>query len=112
MQDLPSADRPTLYSMQASFLAAIYCMGLGTLTTAFRLFAESITMAIDGGLHRDVGAYDIFNPIEREVRKVSPDPNVADVELSLTFIIMYSSGRSGPSTAGTSSRGRASAGRP
>lgn len=26
-------------------------------------------MAIDGGLHRDVGGYDIFNPIEREVRK-------------------------------------------
>lgn len=33
--------------------------------------SHSITMAIDGGLHRDVGAYDIFNPIEREVRKVS-----------------------------------------
>lgn len=40
MQDLPNADRPTLYSMQASFLAAIYCMGLGTLSKAFMLFAE------------------------------------------------------------------------
>lgn len=44
-------------------------MGLGTLSKAFMLFAESITMALDGGLHRDVGDYDIFNPIEREVRK-------------------------------------------
>jgi hypothetical protein len=69
MQDLPSADRPTLYSMQANFLAAIYCMGLGTLSKAFQLFAEAITMSIDGGLHRDVGEYDIFDPIEREVRK-------------------------------------------
>lgn len=87
MQDLPSADRPTLYSMQASFLAAIYCMGLGTLTTAFRLFAESITMAIDGGLHRDVGAYDIFNPIEREVRKVSRSLLLADHRVhELTFL--------------------------
>lgn len=94
MQDLPSADRPTLYSMQANFLAvrsppcpaprkaaradvsplsrcqAIYCMGLGTLSKAFQLFAEAITMCVDGGLHRDVGEYAIFDPIEREVRKV------------------------------------------
>jgi hypothetical protein len=31
-------------------------------------------MAIDGGLHRDVGAYAIFDPIEREVRKVRSCP--------------------------------------
>jgi hypothetical protein len=41
MQDLPSADRPTLYSIQANFLTGIYAMGLGLLSPAFMLFAQS-----------------------------------------------------------------------
>lgn len=72
LRDLPSADRPTLYSIQAAFLAAIYAFGLGNLSKAFSLQAESITLCLDGGLHRSVDAYDHFDAIEKETRKVSP----------------------------------------
>lgn len=71
LRDLPSADRPTLYSIQAAFLAAIYAFGLGNLSKAFSLQAESITLCLDGGLHRSVDAYDHFDAIEKETRKVS-----------------------------------------
>jgi hypothetical protein len=54
LRDLPSADRPTLYSIQA-----------------FSLLAESVTLCLDGGLHRSVEGYDYFNAIEAEMRKVS-----------------------------------------
>lgn len=69
LRDLPSADRPTLYSIQAAFLAAIYAFGLGTLSKAFALQAESITLCLDGGLHRSVDGYDHFDAIEKETRK-------------------------------------------
>lgn len=69
LRDLPSADRPTLYSIQAAFLAAIYAFGLGNLSKAFALQAESVTLCLDGGLHRSVDSYDHFNPIECETRK-------------------------------------------
>ena len=69
LRDLPSADRPTLYSIQAAFLAAIYAFGLGNLSKAFALLAESITLCLDGGLHRSVDSYDHFNVVEKETRK-------------------------------------------
>lgn len=69
LRDLPSADRPTLYSIQAAFLAAIYAFGLGNLSKAFALQAESVTLCLDGGLHRSVDVYDHFNAVERETRK-------------------------------------------
>lgn len=69
LRDLPSADRPTLYSIQAAFLAAIYAFGLGNLSKACALQAESITLCLDGGLHRSVDQYDHFNAVERETRK-------------------------------------------
>jgi hypothetical protein len=72
LRDLPSADRPTLYSIQAAFLAAVYAFGLGNLSKAFALQAESITLCLDGGLHRSVDGYDHFDAVEKETRKVSP----------------------------------------
>ncbi|WVQ78679.1 hypothetical protein IAT38_000766 [Cryptococcus sp. DSM 104549] len=69
LRDLPSADRPTLYSIQAAFLAAIYAFGLGNLSKAFALQAESITLCLDGGLHRSVDGYDHFDAVEKETRK-------------------------------------------
>lgn len=69
LRDLPSADRPTLYSIQAAYLAAIYAFGLGTLSKAFSLLAESVTLCLDGGLHRSVEGYEYFTPIEQEMRK-------------------------------------------
>jgi hypothetical protein len=71
LRDLPSADRPTLYSIQAAFLAAVYAFGLGNLSKAFALQAESITLCLDGGLHRSVDGYDHFDAVEKETRKVS-----------------------------------------
>lgn len=71
LRDFPAADRPTLYSMQAAFLAAIYAFGLGNLSKAFALQAESITLCLDGGLHRSVDGYDHFDAVEKETRKVS-----------------------------------------
>ena len=70
LRDLPSADRPTLYSIQAAFLAAVYAFGLGNLSKAFALQAESITLCLDGGLHRSVDGYDHFDAVEKETRKV------------------------------------------
>ena len=83
LRDLPSADRPTLYSIQAAFLAAIYAFGLGNLSKAFALQAESFTLCLDAGLHRSVDGYDHFNAIEKETRKVSVHPRQAGSPPSL-----------------------------
>ncbi|KAJ3494130.1 hypothetical protein NLJ89_g10873 [Agrocybe chaxingu] len=69
LRTLPIADRPTLYNIQANLIAAVYAVGLGKLSKAAALLAESATMSIDAGLHRSADNYDLFDPIEDEVRK-------------------------------------------
>ena len=69
IRTLPIADRPTLYNIQASLIAAVYAVGLGKLTKTAALLAEAVTMSIDAGLHRSADTYDLFDPIEDEVRK-------------------------------------------
>ncbi|KAF8960829.1 fungal-specific transcription factor domain-containing protein [Flammula alnicola] len=69
LRTLPIADRPTLYNIQANLIAAVYGVGLGKLSKAAALLAEAITMSIDAGLHRSADSYDLFDPIEDEVRK-------------------------------------------
>lgn len=66
---LPIADRPTLYTIQADLVAAVYAVGLGKLSKAAALLSEAITVSIDAGLHRSAHSYDLFNPIEEEIRK-------------------------------------------
>ena len=69
LRTLPTADRPTLYTVQSVFVAAVYAIGLGKLSKAFALLSEAITLSIDAGLHRSAEAYDCFDSIEEEVRK-------------------------------------------
>lgn len=69
LRTLPTADRPTTYTVQSILIAGVYAVGLGKLSKAFALLAEAITLSIDSGLHRSADAYDIFDPIEDEVRK-------------------------------------------
>ncbi|KDQ51837.1 hypothetical protein JAAARDRAFT_40663 [Jaapia argillacea MUCL 33604] len=69
LRTLPSSDRPTLYTIQAVLIAGVYAVGLGKLSKAFSLLAEAVTLSIDAGLHRSADAYDIFDPIEEQVRK-------------------------------------------
>jgi Fungal specific transcription factor domain len=69
LRSLPSADRPTLYTVQAVLIAGVYAIGLGKLSKAFALLSESVTLSIDTGLHRTSEGYDCFDPIEDEVRK-------------------------------------------
>lgn len=69
LRTLPTADRPTLYTVQSVFVAAVYAVGLGKLSRAFALLSEAITLSIDAGLHRSAEAYDCFDPVEEEVRK-------------------------------------------
>lgn len=69
LRTLPTADRPTLYTVQSVFVAAVYAIGLGKLSRGFALLSEAITLSIDAGLHRSAEAYDCFDPIEEEVRK-------------------------------------------
>ena len=69
IRSLPIADRPTLYNIQASLVAAVYAVGLGKLSKTAALLAEAVTMSIDAGLHRSADNYDLFDPIEDEVRK-------------------------------------------
>ncbi|KAL6302938.1 fungal-specific transcription factor domain-containing protein [Sparassis latifolia] len=69
LRTLPSADRPTLYTVQSVLIAGVYAVGLGQLSKAFALLAEAVTLSIDAGLHRSVDDYDVFDPIEDEVRK-------------------------------------------
>jgi hypothetical protein len=44
-------------------------VGLGKLSKAASLLSEAITVSIDAGLHRSADTYDLFDPIEDEVRK-------------------------------------------
>lgn len=69
LRTLPIGDRPTPYNIQANLIAAVYAVGLGKLSKAAALLAEAVTMCIDGGLHRSADNYDLFDPIEDEVRK-------------------------------------------
>ncbi|KZT25557.1 hypothetical protein NEOLEDRAFT_349104 [Neolentinus lepideus HHB14362 ss-1] len=69
LRTLPTADRPTLYTIQAVLIAGVYAVGLGKLSRAFALLSEAITLSIDAGLHRSADAYDIFDSVEEEVRK-------------------------------------------
>lgn len=69
LRTLPTADRPTLYTVQSVLVAAVYAVGLGKLSKAFALLSEAVTLSFDAGLHRSVEAYDCFDPIEDEVRK-------------------------------------------
>jgi hypothetical protein len=50
LRTLPIADRPTLYTIQADLIAAVYAVGLGKLSKAASLLSEAITVCIDGGL--------------------------------------------------------------
>lgn len=69
LRTLAIADRPTLYNIQANLIAAVYGVGLGRISRAAALLAEAVTMCIDAGLHRSADTYDLFDPIEDEVRK-------------------------------------------
>jgi hypothetical protein len=69
LRTLPIADRPTLYTIQADLVAAIYAVGLCKLSKAAALLSEAVTVCIDAGLHRTADNYDLFDPIEDEVRK-------------------------------------------
>ena len=51
-----ASDQPCLYLIQSTFLSAIYCIGLGKLSRGFALFAESVTLSIDAGMHRNADA--------------------------------------------------------
>lgn len=69
LRTLPSADRPTVYTVQSVLVAGVYAVGSGKLSKAFALLAESVTLSLDTGLHRSADAYDVFDSIEDEVRK-------------------------------------------
>ncbi|CAG7851439.1 SubName: Full=Uncharacterized protein {ECO:0000313/EMBL:CCA71412.1} [Serendipita indica DSM 11827] len=69
LRALPAADRPTLYTVQAVLVAAVYAVGLGRLSKGFSLLSEAVTLSIDAGLHRSSEAYDCFDQIETEIRK-------------------------------------------
>jgi len=44
-------------------------VGLGHISRAAALLAQSVTMCIDAGLHHSLDLYNLFNPIENEVHK-------------------------------------------
>lgn len=69
LRSLPTADQPTVYTVQSVLIAGVYAIGLGKLSRAFALLSEAITLSIDAGLHRTADAYDLFDPVEDEVRK-------------------------------------------
>jgi hypothetical protein len=69
LRTLPIADHPTLYTIQADLIAAVYAVGLGKLSKAAALLSEAVTVCIDAGLHRTADTYDLFDPIDDEVRK-------------------------------------------
>lgn len=66
---LPTADKPTLYTIQSNLIAGVYAIGLGRLSKGAALLSEAITTSIDAGLHRSADTWDLFDPIEDEVRK-------------------------------------------
>jgi hypothetical protein len=57
-----STDRPTMYTIQGVFVAAVYAVGLGKLSKGSALLAEAITLSIDAGIHRsaDLCVYLLF----------------------------------------------------
>ncbi|THH32205.1 hypothetical protein EUX98_g1996 [Antrodiella citrinella] len=69
LRAMPTADRPTLYTVQSVLIAGVYAVGLGKLSKAFALISEAITLSIDSGLQRSADAYDVFDAVENEVRK-------------------------------------------
>lgn len=69
LRTLPGADKPTLYTIQSVLIAGVYAVGLGRLSKAFALISEAITLSFDCGLHRSADDYDLFDPVEDEVRK-------------------------------------------
>ncbi|KAI1792308.1 fungal-specific transcription factor domain-containing protein [Ganoderma leucocontextum] len=69
LRTLPGADKPTLYTIQSVLIAGVYAVGLGRLSKAFALLSEAITLSFDAGLHRSADDYDLFDPVEDEVRK-------------------------------------------
>jgi hypothetical protein len=69
LRTLPIADRPTLYTIQADLVAAVYAVGLGRLSKAAALLSEAVSYSIDAGLQRSADTYDLFDPIEDETRK-------------------------------------------
>ncbi|KAH9913695.1 fungal-specific transcription factor domain-containing protein [Epithele typhae] len=69
LRTLPGADKPTLYTIQSVLIAGVYAVGLGRLSKAFALLAEAVTLSMDAGLHRSADDYDLFDPVEDEVRK-------------------------------------------
>ncbi|RPD56509.1 hypothetical protein L226DRAFT_531350 [Lentinus tigrinus ALCF2SS1-7] len=69
LRTLPGADKPTLYTIQSVLIAGVYAVGLGRLSKAFALISEAITLSFDSGLHRSADDYDLFDPVEDEVRK-------------------------------------------
>ncbi|KAF8628549.1 hypothetical protein AX15_003828 [Amanita polypyramis BW_CC] len=69
LRTLPISDRPTLYNIQANLVAAVYAVGLGRTSKAASLLAEAVTTCIDSGMHRSAETWDLFDPIEDELRK-------------------------------------------
>ncbi|KAK2467633.1 hypothetical protein APHAL10511_000488 [Amanita phalloides] len=69
LRTLPIADRPTLYNIQANLVAAVFAVGLGRMSKTASLLGEAVTMCIDAGMHRSAETWDLFDPIEDEVRK-------------------------------------------
>ncbi|KAM6495014.1 Fungal specific transcription factor domain containing protein [Amanita muscaria] len=69
LRTLPIADRPTVYTIQANLIAAVYAVGLGRTSRGASLLSEAVTMCIDAGMHRSADTWDLFDPIEDEVRK-------------------------------------------
>lgn len=69
LRTLPISDRPTLYAIQADLVAAVYAVGLGKLSRAASLLSEAVSFCIDAGMHRSADTYDLFDPIEEQVRK-------------------------------------------
>jgi len=44
-------------------------VGLGRISRAAALLAQSVTMCIDAGLHRSLDSYNLFNPVKNKVCK-------------------------------------------
>ncbi|KAF8212897.1 hypothetical protein K438DRAFT_1805221 [Mycena galopus ATCC 62051] len=55
--------------LQADLIAAVDAVGLGKVSNPAALPSEVITISIDVGLHRSADTYDLFDPVEDEVRK-------------------------------------------
>jgi hypothetical protein len=68
LRSLPGNDRPTLYTIQAVLIGAVFAVGQGLVSRALALLAEAVTLAMDAGLHRRADAYDWFDAREDQVR--------------------------------------------